>query len=415
MVRVTNLRISRRAPLCAALSIVAAAALASGPFAAPAAAAASDPAPARVYDPWLWQATIGQRPAGPASVVFYTSNTRYFESTGVLVGRDGAYRLIPLQVGEDHGLLSPDGRHYVRPHRGVLVDLTTGAENRTHRPGVRALAWSPDGRTLLGTRDNDDAVITYGPDNQQLNDPAKPDDLVVVDPYDGSERVLAAGTFASHATGAWSPDGNLIVVAGPTDPAVERQRLTVTDAARGGVRWQRDLDDRHVLAGRGAWSPDGARIALLAFDGCAGPACGIEEVAARSWRLEFLDAATGQPLGASVPVGGWATELVGWRNGDAVLNRLSRETAFQERHASLVAVAAGGREQVLVTAPPGVSGIDVPADLLADAVFADAAPRPSPWAAPLWLYPVVALPALLLAALLAHTLRRRRKRRASPG
>ena len=93
----------------------------------PATAAASDTAPARVYDPWLWQATIGQRPAGPASVVFFTSNTRYFESTGVLVGRDGAYRLIPLQVGEDHGLLSPDGRHYVRPHRGVLVDLTTGA------------------------------------------------------------------------------------------------------------------------------------------------------------------------------------------------------------------------------------------------------------------------------------------------
>lgn len=412
MVRMRFLRISRRAALrAAALSTVAIAALAAGSFAA---AAASDPAPGRVYDPWLWQATVGQRPAGPASVVFFTSNTRYFESTGVLVGRDGAYRLIPLQVGEDHGLLSPDGRHYVRPHRGVLVDLTTGAEDRTHRPGIRALAWSPDGRTLLGTRDNDDAVITYGPDNQQLNDPAKPDDLLVVDPYDGAERVLAAGTFASHTTGAWSPDGSLIVVAGPTDPAVERQRLTVTDAAGGGVRWQRDLDERHLLAGRGAWSPDGARIALLAFDGCAGPACTLEEAAARSWRLEFLDAATGQPLGTPVPVAGWATELVGWRNGEAVLNRLSRETTFQDRHASLVAVAAGGREQVLVTGPPGVSGFDVPADRLADAVFAGSAPRPSPWAAPWWLYPAVALPALLLAVLLARALRRRRERRASP-
>lgn len=415
MVRVMFPRVSRRAAPRAALSIVATVALASGPLAAPVAAAATDTAPARVYDPWLWQATIGQRPAGPASVVFYTSNTRYFESTGVLVGRDGAYRLIPLQVGEDHGLLSPDGRHYVRPHRGILVDLTTGEEHRTHRPGIRALAWSPDGRTLLGTRDNDDAVITYGPDNQQLNDPAKPDDLLVVDPYDGVERVLPAGTFASHAVGAWSPDGSLVVVAGPTDPATERQRLTVTDAARGGVRWQRDLDERHLLAGRGAWSPDGARIALLAFDGCAGLACTLEEMAARSWRLEFLDAATGRPLDTTVPVGGWATELVGWRHGDAVLNRLSRETAFQERHASLVALTAGGREQVLVTGPPGVSGIDVPADLLADAVFTGSAPRPSPWAAPLWLYPVVALPALLLAVLLVHALRRRRQRRASPG
>ncbi|MEK8109911.1 hypothetical protein NKG94_46770 [Micromonospora sp. M12] len=57
-------------------------------------------------DPWLWQATVGQRPAGPAALVFFTERTRYFESTGVLVDRDGAYRLIPIGIAEGHGLLS---------------------------------------------------------------------------------------------------------------------------------------------------------------------------------------------------------------------------------------------------------------------------------------------------------------------
>ncbi|MEU2615325.1 hypothetical protein ABZ570_27670 [Micromonospora sp. NPDC007271] len=35
------------------------------------------------------------------------------------------------------------------------------------------------------------------------------------------------------------------------------------------MRWQVELGERRRLAGRAAWSPDGRRIALLAYDGCA--------------------------------------------------------------------------------------------------------------------------------------------------
>ncbi|SCG38710.1 TolB family protein [Micromonospora halophytica] len=397
--------------LAALVGVVTVAATAPGWLATPAAAGSAETVPTRLYDPWLWQATVGQHPAGPASVVFFTSNTRYAESTGVLVGRDGGYRLIPMRVGEGHGLLSPDGRHYLRPGWGTLIDLTTGDERAGHPAGLHPLAWSPDGRRLLASRDNDDSVITYGPDNEQLNDPAKPDDLLVVDPYAGTSRPVAAGAFASHTTGAWSPDGTLLAVAGPVDPAGDQERLAVTDPVAGGVRWQRDLDEWHRLAGRGAWSPDGRRIALFGFTGCTGVTCTDEQLAARSWRLDFLDAATGQPVGAPVPLEGWPTELVGWRGGDPVLVELSTGATVPQRRASLVATTPEGRRQTLMTGPTGSSGIEVPARLLVSGAFTGPAPRPSPWAAPGWLYATLLLPPLLLTILLL----RRRARRGSPG
>ncbi|MCM0676759.1 hypothetical protein NCC78_19015 [Micromonospora phytophila] len=406
----------RRGAALVALTIVASAVgavAAPGPQAAPADA---DAVPVRVHDPWLWQATVGQRPTGPAAMVFFTSHTRYFESTGVLVGRDGGYRLIPVGIGEGHGLLAPDGRHYLRPGSGTLVDLVTGEERRTLGSGITPLAWSPDGRRVLGTRSNDDAVITYGPENQQLNDPEKPDDLVAVDPWTGTERPIPAGTFASHAAAAWSPTGNLVAVAGPVDPAAlvaERQRLVLVDPDTGRPRWQVELGDRRLLAGAAAWHPDGRRIALLAFDGCAGPACTPEQTAARTRRIEFVDASTGHPTGAPVPVDGSTVEIIGWRGGDPVVKQVAWAVRADERRTTLAAVTPDGTRQPLVTAPPGTTDILVPGELLARAAFGGPERRPSPFAAPLWLYLTLAVPPLLVAT--ALLLRHRRRRRAAAG
>ncbi|MEV4811582.1 TolB family protein [Micromonospora avicenniae] len=365
--------------------------------------------PTQVRDPWLWQATVGQHPVGPASVLFFTAQTRYFESTGVVVGRDGGYRLLPISVGEGHGLLSPDGRWYLRPGQGSMIDLRSGDDRRTHRPRLDPLAWSPDGKSVVATRANDDDVITYGPDNQPVNDPSKPDDLLILDPWSGTERVLPIGTFASHSRAAWSPDGSLIAVTGWVDPAAEvaqRERLVVADPG-GGVRWQVELGDRRGLAGRAAWTPDGRRIALLAYDGCVLRCADLAESLRRSWRIEFLDAATGRPVGDAIPVNGSAVEVVAWRDGEPVVEQQSIEEDEAERRTVLTEVGAGGREQVLVTAPNGVSDLEVPGDLLARAAFGGPEPRPSPFAAPPWLYATLAVPSLLAALVLVRRLRRR--------
>lgn len=380
----------------------------------PAAAAAGSAAgvvPTRVHDPWLWQATVGQRPAGPAALLFFTDRTRYFESTGVLVDRDGAYRLIPIRIGEGHGLLSPDGRHYLRPDSGELLDLTTGRQRRTMSTGVYPMAWSSDGQQVLGTRSNDDSVITYGPDNQQLNDPEKPDDLLVVDPFRGTERVVEVGTFAAHNAAAWSPGGDLVAVTGSPDvPAqlAERQRLVVVDPAGGGTRWQVDLGDRRILAGPAAWHPDGRQLALLAFDGCAGLRCTSEQAAARTWRIEFLDTATGQAVGQTLPAGTSVSGIIGWRGDDPILRYVSETEADTDRQAFLAALSPDGGREVLVTTPVGSTDLMVPGNLLTRAAFGGPEPRPSPFAAPLWVYLALAVPTLLAITLVVRRTRRRR-------
>ncbi|MEE6308796.1 hypothetical protein V1634_27480 [Plantactinospora veratri] len=397
----------------AAAAALAVAAQAPGWLAARRDAAPAEIVPGQVRNPWLWQATVGQHPVGPASVLFFTANTRYLESTGVVVGRDGGYRLLPINVGEGHGLLSPDGRWYLRPGTGLLLDLRSGDQRRTHRPGSRPLAWSPDGRSVVATRNNDDQVITYGPDNQQLNDPAKPDDLLVVDPWSGVERVLPVGVFASHSAAAWSPDGSSLAVTGPVDPTAqlaEREWLTVLDPISAAVRWRVELGERQRLAGRAAWTPDGRRIALLTHDGCTTRCADTAETLRRSWRIEFLDATTGRPVGDPVPVTGSATELVSWRGADPVVERQSPEADHEKRQTALAAVTAGGPEQVLLTAPAGVSDLEVPGDLLVRAAFRGSDPRPSPFAAPPWL--VTALAVGLLPTVLV-LLRWRRRRRAA--
>ncbi|MEU8254945.1 hypothetical protein AB0C06_11855 [Micromonospora inaquosa] len=411
----TGRRLRRGATVGVALALVAlsappATAATSTAATSTAAAGAGGVVPARVHQPWLWQATVGQRPTGPAALVFFTSRTRFLESTGVLVGRDGGYRLIPLHVAEDHGLLSPDGRHYLRPS-GELLDLTTGRQHRPLHTGMRPLAWSPDGQRVLSTRSNNDEVISFGPDNQQLNNPEKPDDLLVLDPYRGVEQVVAAGTFAAYAAAAWSPGGDLVAVTGAPDEAAtiaERQRLMVIDPTSGIPRWQVELGDRRMLAGPAAWHPDGRRIALLAFDGCAGLGCTAEQTAARTWRIEFLDAATGQPLGEPLPVSASTTEIVGWRGSDTVVKQSIEADRDEDRRAVLAALSPGGGREVLVTAPPGSTDLAVPGDLLTRAAFGGPERQPSPFAAPLWCYLAVAVPTVLVVALVLRRLLRRR-------
>jgi hypothetical protein len=352
-----------------------------------------------VYIPWLWQATVGQSAPGPAAVAFWTDKTIYFESTGVVVGRGGDYRIQPMSVGEEAGPVSPDGRYYVRQGPPRLVDLDTGAQRRL--PGSAVLAWSPDGRQVLTVQYREDGVIEYGPDGKQLNDPRRADGVSVVDVATGSVHELASEHMDLYARGAFAPDARRIVVG--TGDSPNPQTLKVIDAAGGGVRWSVPLGQNRMLAGSGAWSPDGRRIALFAFTGCAALDCDASAVEARRWRLEFLDAETGAELpGSAIPLAARPSRMLGWRYG------IDPVVVLHEQHTKLVAVRPDGGPELLLDLPASVTDVDVPADLVKDGRFGGASSRPDPLAARWEVYPV---PVLLVAFTALFLVRRRNRRR----
>ncbi|WP_203715708.1 TolB family protein [Asanoa siamensis] len=365
--------------------------------------------PSRVEQPHLWQAAVGQWPAGaggPAALVFFTARTRYFESTGVTVGRNGSYRLIYQDIGEENGLLTPDGRYYVRPGLRML-DLTTGAQRRLADVADRSrpLAFSPDGSELLVGIVNDDEGIVYGDDAIPDSDPEKPDDLIAVDMRTGAQRYVAVGRMNSYTTAAWSPDGTRIAVEGPVGRGDVGRRLSVMDARTGEPISTTDnfAPDRR-LAGRAAWTPDGGLIALLAFEGCT-ERCDLAAENARRWRLELADPTSGSIVTLPVPIDGAPGEVVGWRDGrDAVLTYAPDRD--DPRRWTLAALRPNGEIDTLVDTPPGVSDLEVPDGLLRSGAFGGPPAEPSIWAAPAWAYAIALAPVLLVLAIV----RRRRQR-----
>jgi len=367
--------------------------------------------PSRVEIPHLWQAAVGQWPAGPggpAALVFFTGKTRYLEGTGVAVGANGSYRLIYQEIGESDGILTPDGRYYVA--QGMrMVDLTTGEERQLSGEPIwgQPLAFSPDGTELLVGVSNDDDVITYGDDAIPDNDPEKPDDLIAVDMRTGAQRLVAVGRMNSYTTAAWSPDGTRIAAEGPVGRGDTSRRLSVMDARTGAPLLTVDnfAPDRR-LAGRAAWTPDGGHLAILGFEGCA-QACDQAAESARRWRLDLADANTGNIVDVPVPIADLPGEVVGWRDGrDAVLTYSPRSGA---NHRSLVALRRDGTVETLVDTPPGVSNLELPADLLRAGSFGGQPAEPSPWAAPAWAYLMAAAPVLLVLWIVRRVRRRQRR------
>lgn len=362
--------------------------------------AGSQPAvPSRVYLPHFWQAEASQWPAGPpgpSGLVFFTGQTRYFEDTGVAVGFDGSYRLIYQDPGESEGMLSPDGRTFVKQGM-VLLDLATGDERQLSGEPIpgRPLAWSPDGTELLLGVSNDDDGVQYGDNGVPVADPEKADDLVAVDVTTGESRFVRVGGFNSYRHAAWSPDGNQIIIEGPVGRGDTGRRMSVVDAETGSPLWTAELDPHRQLAGRGAWQPGGSRVALLAFDGCTG-ACDVTAEAARRWRVEFFDPLMGGPVGEAIPLDGVPGEVIGWRDGHELLMTYAPDRGAP-RHRVLAAVRPDATIETVIDTPAGVTNLEIAADVVRAGAFGGPAHRPSPWAAAGWAYAAVAVPVLLVA------------------
>jgi hypothetical protein len=380
--------------------------------------APGDTVPGGVSLPHEWQATVQQDPPGPASLLIGGDSigfqgTDIYDSEGKVaaVGRSGDYRMLlysgwnEVPTGTEV-LLSPDGRHVAQEFlegstaaggTGMdIVDLTSGRSVQYDGglpPAYDGMgdgelpaccvpvAWAPDGRSLLVeaqggyTPDERNSAISERTRRLGLLDLAT--DTVV--PL-GEEHPADAIRRASR--GAFAPDGEHLVV---TDSSGVR----LIDRT-GKSLWTTALSDRQALAGSGAFSADGARVAIAELDGCL-DRCDGAALAARRWSISYLDAATGKPVGGPVLPGVTAMSIraVGWTaGGDLVVTRHEPEpdavkepgqvwddTGWAEtRHLTLVALGADGTVRTLLDPPGDVGTMDVAADLVRAGRFGGPAP-----------------------------------------
>jgi hypothetical protein len=353
------------------------------------ASAGPDVLPAAVAGPYLWQQTFDAAPNGPVKLVFGTGHSLNLETALVLVGQDDSYRLIYLNPGDEAGTLSPDGRLLLRSN---LLDLATGRVRTLSRPvsSFWPSVWAPDSRTALGVIEHDDGVISYGPNNEQLNDPQHADEIVLVDVASATVRTLHTADTSSWQA-AFSPDGGRIAM--NVGKSAQDQRLLILDVQTGAVLHSVPLTDRQQLAGPAAWTPDGSQVLLAHGDGCAWSAyCGAnpDQPDIQRWHLQHVDATTGQITDDPArELRGWPS-LVAWRDGDPVLQisagyRLACETS--------ALTASGLRALPLSVAGHGCG--DYARDLLERGGLGGRALAPSPWQAQGWAYALLTVTTLL--------------------
>ncbi|WP_157441731.1 hypothetical protein [Actinoplanes awajinensis] len=417
--------------------------------------APGDTVPGGLTLPWMWQATVQQDPPGPASILAGGDSLGFrgvedYDAEGKVaaVGRDGDYRMLlyadwsTVTPGQDV-LLSPDGRYAAQGYLAGstageyadgldVVDLTTGRSTK-YTGGLPAVAigygltaagccapaaWAPDGRSLLVETT---AADVRRPGTATLESRSR---LGLLDlatntvlPI-GAER--PADPVRQASRGAFAPDGQHLVVS-------EGDRLRLIDRT-GKESWTTTLGDRRYLAGAGAFSADGARIAIAELTGCL-DRCDRDALAARTWKVSYLDAATGQPAtGPDLPaVTAMAIRALGWtRSGELVVTRHEPENGAEKLpdqrwsdigweetgHITLVALCAGGAQRTLLDPPGDVTTMDVAADLVRAGSFGGPAPRAAAFPARPVVWWVVA-PAVVLTAVALLTvwlvIRRRRR------
>jgi hypothetical protein len=355
------------------------------------------PAPAALGRPYPWQLSYEQDLNGPVVAAFIDPGTIYLEATGVLVGRDGSYRLFPKNPGEEFGFVSPDGRHLAR--WSEIVDLTTGRSIPTVDRAL-PLAWSPDGRRLLLVVDRDDGYIEYRADGSE-SDPSHPDDIGYFD-LDTGKTTFLLTTDADTPKGVFSPDGQRVAVT--TGKHSQPQRLVVVDLATGTPNLLDELTDRQRLAGEAAWTPDGRSVVLLASEGCAWADCDTGMGSLQGWRMQYVDPVTGKVTdGAGTARQGRPAGLVGWRNGAPVFVHWGADTDEPEK---LVVAEADGSARVLLTLAGGSGALNVPRDLVERGTFTSHSANPL--AAQPWVFGCL-LACLTPPVLLVLLLRRRRR------
>lgn len=287
-----------------------------------------------------------------------------------------------VHVGEEI-LLSADGTQLAWLEKSLrIVDFATGQSRYLPLPNPgrfgtagkkssEILAWSPDGRWIAV------AEVTFPPSESK----PVPDwvSLNLIDVKTGEYRRLASVTgklVRGHGL-AFSADGQRIAYQGDN-------RLFVIDL-NGNPITSSALDPGAILAGKGAWTPDGSAIAVAVPKRCCTPVT-------TDWALRFITADTGQPAAnRNLPAvnGATAVRLLGWSASTrAVLVAFRPERGPMDREPSddrtsfgnvrgidLLSLEPGKQPEVLFKSPGQVLTIDIADQAIASGVIVPAPPQ----------------------------------------
>ncbi|MEU1588470.1 hypothetical protein [Micromonospora sp. NPDC005710] len=254
---------------------------------------AADPAasvdaslPDRIALPPLGALHVTDRPRlGPASVIFSGQAPRLQGSdedgvVGVVSADSDRYRIFPMgyeaPVGEQV-ILSPDGRFVARPAgsendpRVDVIDLVTGHTRQLHSTVANSVwttpkAWSPDGSQLVvdDSVPNDPTRSTY---RRVLN-------IVTLDGERWTQLADAAQQPIFGAPVAFAPGGARVAYQiGRTVTVADKDGRTLSSFELPAESW---------LAGKGAWTTDGA-LTLIS-----------RKAGTTDWSLRRVDPANGR-------------------------------------------------------------------------------------------------------------------------
>lgn len=364
------------------------------PVTAPTSAPRAFGIPDRLSVP-LWANSVTGKPPGRVAVMFGGAR---FETHGITdtsrviaVGPTG-YRYTgywwdadEIHLGEvPH--LSPDGTQLAWAEKSLrIVDFATGASRflplpypgnygTLEEPAVRhteVLAWSPDGRSLAIA----EIVATdSGPYAWAWSG------LGIIDVQTGTYRRLTTveGKLTLGFAAAFSPDGQRIAYQ-------SNDRLFVIDLNGTSIS-STALKPGELLAGKGAWTPDGSAIAITVPQRCCIPV-------ATNWTIRFLDANTGQPAtgpqfdtitdATAIRVLGWATPtraIVAAFRPERGTNRFPPEdrTAYGNvGRVALLALEPGKRVATIFTSPIQILHIDIADNAIAGGIV-PSPPLPAP-------------------------------------
>jgi hypothetical protein len=343
--------------------------------------------PRAVQLPWHWQANAEANPPGLAAVVATGALSGLQTDTSsqfLVVGRNGSYRSLypagaPLHAGGDVHL-SPDGRYLAMPylHRYELAglsitDLTTGHSRTVDLPRhdrTAVLGWRPDGSSLLVGLVTGDTVR-----------------IALIEITDGMITTLATASGAADLRRwrfAFSPDSERVAMAIGGE-------LRLVDG-HGTTMWTVALAPGRTLAGGGAFTPDGQRVALVHSEPCEGP-CSV----APPWIVTYVDSADGTAthgpllpriIAAEIRAIGWSGPTPASPGGLVVVRYLPADSAIGAARseqagsetigpADLYELAPGAPARLVLDAPYEVTDIDVAADLVGAGRFGDSPSVPS--------------------------------------